>query len=127
MANERDSNEPDYLSAQDIREWVQQEIANTSKAAELRTKELTSLAEDFSAGRISAEKADEKQSLYNHRWGEALPGISVSPSTTDEQIMASIDKTAEAVNGPFITPAKTHLRFVERTKPTTKGVSQNQK
>jgi hypothetical protein len=127
MSNESDNDKPDYLSPKDIREWAQQEILNTSKAAELRTKELTSLMEDYSAGRISAEKADEMQSLYYHRWGEALPGISAIASISDEQIVASIDKAAAAVNGPFITPAETHSRFVERTRPTVRGVERNQK
>ena len=105
-----------YLTPKDMRQWAQQEIQDAAKGLELRIRELTGFVGAYSAGEISPEKADELHSRYYHRWGESLPGHSVSENVTDEQLLAGIDKAAEAINGPFMTPAQARAGHAERLK-----------
>jgi hypothetical protein len=108
----------DFLSPEDIRRWTEREIADAKKALELRIKELTTLAADYSSGAITPEKADELHSRYYHRWGEALPGTTVGDGRSDEQILADIDRAAR----PFTTPRENHKRYRQlfETKPGAK-------
>jgi hypothetical protein len=105
-----------YLSAADMRDWAQRELKDVSKALELRLRELNDLVARYSAGELSAEKADELRDRYFHRWGESLPGHSASENVSDEQLLAGVDAAADAVNGPFVTPAETHARYVRLRK-----------
>lgn len=105
-----------YLTPKDMDQWAQQEMKDVTKAFELRLRELTNLAAEYSAGNTTPKQADEMHSRYYHRWGEALPGHSASDGVTDEQLLAAIDKVAESINGPFIAPADAHKKYVERIK-----------
>jgi hypothetical protein len=64
-----------------------------AKAFELRLKEATDLVTAYSLGDLTPEQADERSWRYQHRWGEALSGASVSDGVTDEQILSKIDQT----------------------------------
>jgi hypothetical protein len=116
MGKEEQEGGGGYLNAKDMRDWAQREIKDLSKASELRLRELTGFVAAYSAGEITPEKADELQSRYYHRWGEALPGHSASEGVTDEQILTGIDQAAEAINGPFTAPAEIRARYVDRLK-----------
>lgn len=83
----------DYLSPKDMRSWVEQEIREVAKAAELRHKELNDLATAYEQGKLTPEQADERRDHYQHRWGEALRGTAGNPNLTDEEILARIDET----------------------------------
>jgi hypothetical protein len=83
----------DYLSPKDVRNVVEQEIKDSAKAHELRTRELTELAVAYEQGKITPEQADERMDRYQKRWGEALRGTSATPNVTDEEILAKIDAT----------------------------------
>ena len=101
----------DFLTPDEIRQWAEREITDATKALDLRRKEVTEIARAYSAGEITAEKADELHSRYNHRWGESLPGATVGDGLrTDEQLLADIDKAA----GPFTTPRKLNEEFRRR-------------
>ena len=102
-----------------MRTWAQREIRDAAKAFELRMQELTSLVGSYSAGEITAERADELKERYHHRWGDALPGRSASEGATDEQLLAGIDQAANALNGPFVSPAESRARLLERHKRTS--------
>ena len=99
-----------------MRSWAQREIKDAAKAFELRMRELTSLVGTYSAGEITAEKADDLKERYHHRWGDALPGRSASEGATDEQLLAGIDQAANALNGPFVSPSETRARLLGRQK-----------
>ena len=83
------------LSPHDVEIWVRQEVADATKAHELRVKELTEIARSYSLGQISPEEADEARFRYYDRWGDALPTISTAAGVTDEQIIESLDEAAK--------------------------------
>jgi hypothetical protein len=99
--------ESDYLSPKEMRQWAEQELKDVARAAELRTREIHSLAEDYAAGRISPQQADERKDRYEHRWGEALRGCITTEGMTDEQILAKIDSTRK----PFETWTQTAAKY----------------
>jgi hypothetical protein len=121
MSHEENESGTDFLSAQDMRSWAQREIRDAAKAFELRMQELTSLVGSYSAGEITPEKADELKERYHHRWGDALPGRSASEGATDEQLLTGIDQAANALNGPFVSPAESRARLLERHRRTTEN------
>jgi hypothetical protein len=103
--SEREDKQPnpdneDYLSAKDMRQWAEREMGNARRAFELRTKELRDLATSYSAGQITPERADELHSRYHHRWGEALPGVTAAESMSDEDVLATVDKSLTPFVGP---------------------------
>ena len=125
MSPEENESGSEFLSAQDMRSWAQREIRDTAKAFQLRMQELTSLVGSYSAGEITAERADELKERYHHRWGDALPGRSATEGATDEQLLAGIDQAANALNGPFVSPAESRARLLERHKRTTDNSSRS--
>ena len=100
MSKDKQDDEEDYLSPKDMRQWAQQEIKDTTKALELRVRDLTDLVTAYAAGELTPEQADEQQSRYQRRWGEALYGATVGDGVPDDQILARID----AARGRFATP-----------------------
>jgi hypothetical protein len=102
MSKDKDEEEgiPEYLSAADMRNWLQQEIRNAAKAFDLRVREATDFVTAYSAGELTPEQADERQWRYLHRWGEALPGAMAFDHVSDRQILKRIDES----RGPYVTP-----------------------
>ena len=97
----------DFLTPDEMREWAQREMRDAAKALDLRARELFDLVSAYSAGKITAEKADELHSRYHHRWADALPtflGDIGDPQRPDAQILADIDKNV----GPFSTPRENY-------------------
>jgi hypothetical protein len=82
----------DYLTVQETQSWLRQELSDLAKATELRTKEAQALVNDYGAGKISPEMAEQRISDYTRRWGEALPGTHASPNATDDMLLAAIDE-----------------------------------
>ena len=107
MSKHQEEGIPEYLSAADMRDWLRQEIKDSAKAMDLRIREATDFVTAYSAGDITPEQADERQSRYYHRWGESLPGATVGEGISDEQILARID----SVSGPFETPRELSARY----------------
>jgi hypothetical protein len=93
-----DQDEIEHFSPKDMREWVQQEIKDSAKAHQLRTKELESLATAYEAGKLTPAQADEAKGRYEHRWHEALPGAYALDHLTDEQILAKMDAARALVD-----------------------------
>lgn len=83
----------DDPSPADMRNWLEQEIRNCTKAFELRVKEATAFVNAFESGKLSWDETSDRHAAYSDRWGEALPGTAASPGVTDEQIIDAIDKT----------------------------------
>ena len=102
-----DEGSKDFLTPKEIQQWADREIADATKALELRKNEVTEIARAYTAGEITPEKADELHSRYSQRWGESLPGTSVGDGRSDEQILADIDKAA----GRAITPRELNERY----------------
>jgi len=87
-----DDSDDDYLSANDMRSWLRQELRDIAKASELRTREATEFVTAYALGEMTAKEADDRHTQYHRRWGEALPGICVTDTVTDEKILAAIDE-----------------------------------
>jgi hypothetical protein len=85
----------EYLSPAEMHQWLEQEISDSAKALELRMKEAASLVTAYFSGEISAQQAAERHWNYQKRWGEALPGTSAIAGLTDQEILATIDRTRE--------------------------------
>jgi hypothetical protein len=81
----------DFLSPADLQIWLRQEIADSTKALELRLREAAQLVTDYAQGKITPEEATKRAQAFDARWGEALPGTSTSATTTDAQILSAID------------------------------------
>ena len=85
----------DIMTPEELKDWLAQEIRDSAKAHELRTKEVTEFVAAYSAGNISAEEAVERFRRYDKRWGEALYGVSAFPGTSDDEIVRAIDAARE--------------------------------
>jgi hypothetical protein len=105
MADRDGSNIPDILSVDDMQGWLREEVRDSVKAHELRTKEATQFVEDYASGKITGEDAMNRLIAYDRRWGDALPGAIAAPGISDEEILRAIDETRE----------KQHKLFVSRT------------
>jgi hypothetical protein len=86
------------MSVQEMQGWLRDEIRDSAKAHELRTKDATQLVEEYAAGKLTPEEATQRVTAYDRRWGgEALFGTAARDGVTDEQIVAEIDR-ARAVS-----------------------------
>jgi hypothetical protein len=99
-----------YLSPKDIQKWALQEITDSAKAHELRAKSATEIATAYALGELNPEQAQERLFQHDHRWGEALPGTHAFPASTDENILASIDK----VRGKYVSSCEEDASFQQR-------------
>ena len=97
-----DTTEHNFLTPQEIRNWLLQELRDSAKAHELRTKEATELATAYALGELSPAQANEMFLQYNDRWGETLPKTHAFKGATDDQILASIDKAQGDHHAPRI-------------------------
>jgi hypothetical protein len=82
----------DHLTVQETQNWLRQELSDLAKATELRTRQAQALVNDYGAGKISPEVAEQLLSDYARRWGEALPGTHASAGVPDDVLLASIDE-----------------------------------
>jgi len=90
---ERDAqNTSDTLSVQEMQGWLREEVRDSAKAHELRTKEATQFVEDYAAGRLTGEQAMDRLYAYDLRWGDVLPGTTATPGKPDDQILSEIDE-----------------------------------
>lgn len=99
MANEDRPSESGFLSAKDMQNWALQEITDSAKAHELRSASATEIATAYALGELTPQQAHERFVEHNERWGEALPGTHNFKGSTDERILASIDKVRAASPG----------------------------
>ena len=100
----------DYLSPADMRKWMDDEIRQSTKALELRTRDLTSFVTAYCAGELTPQQADELHSRYYRRWGEPIPGVSLVGNIPDEEVLAQIDK----LSGPSTGPKELSRRYRQR-------------
>jgi hypothetical protein len=97
----------DHLTVQETQSWLRQELSDLAKAMELRTRQAQALVNDYGAGKITPQAAEQLLSDYTRRWGEALPGTHASPSATDEMLLASIDEARKLSFTGRLRPEKT--------------------
>jgi hypothetical protein len=110
MAEQLRPDDRETLSPQDVHEWAAQEVLDSGKAHELRVREATTLASDYSQGKISGEEAMERLRQFDRRWGEALFGASANTGMSDDEILAKIDETRASSSRPRIQSARHDIR-----------------
>jgi outer membrane translocation and assembly module TamA len=79
------------LSVRDLQNWMKQELLDSAKAHELRSKDATEFVTAYAEGKITPEQAQEALVQHDRRWGEALPGAMAIPGASDEEIVRAID------------------------------------
>ena len=67
--------EPNHLSAEEMRVWLLDETRNVLKEAELRVRDATEFTTAYAMGKLSPAQAHERLRRYDARWGEALEGV----------------------------------------------------
>lgn len=93
MLPEDTSSDSGFPSPEGLQRWLEREIADIQKAAELRTKEAMRLVNAYVRGELSPDQAAQHCCEYDCRWGDALPGGFRSQGMTDDEILATVDKT----------------------------------
>jgi hypothetical protein len=94
MAEEKSAGqgESDFPDAKGMQRWLESEIADIQKAADLRIRDATAIVSEYTQGRISAEEAERRSYAYANRWGDALPGVMSTRGLTDEEILRKLDQ-----------------------------------
>lgn len=90
---ERGWDAAEILSVQEMQGWLREEVRDSAKAHELRTKEATQFVEEYATGKLTGEQAMDGLYAYDLRWGDVLPGTTAAPGKSDEQILSEIDET----------------------------------
>jgi hypothetical protein len=118
MPDDTHTDDSQPISVRDMRNWMNQEIADAAKALEMRLKDISNLVASYSAGEVTPEQAEEMQSRYYHRWGESLFGATVGDGIPDEQILAKIDLARGPLTSPHVARER-YRRLLETTKNST--------
>lgn len=87
-----DKEESDFPSPKEMEGWLQREIADVKKAADLRINDATAFVAAYLQGNISKEQAEERSYQYSRRWGEPIFGVFRSEGLSDDQILKQIDE-----------------------------------
>jgi len=95
MAGKHSEEGADFLTSQEMQEWLSQEVKDSAKAHELRVKEATAFVTAFANAEISPEEAMRRRLAYDQRWGDALFGATAAKGVSDEAILSSIDAARE--------------------------------
>ena len=111
MAHPKEPAFQESLSPEEMQGWLEQEIRDSAKAHELRTKEATEFVTAYIAGRITPDQAMRCMVDYDRRWGEALFGTSAFPKMSDANILREIDKARDEMYG------KHSKKFLENLSP----------
>lgn len=73
--------------------WLEREIADIQKAAELRIREASRFVNEYSRGEISTEEAEKRHYEYSQRWGDVIPGVTRTQGLTDDEILRGLNQT----------------------------------
>lgn len=87
--------EKDYLTPDEMLDWLRREVIAVNKEAELRIRDATIIVTEYARGRISAEEADKRAAAYDLRWGDALRGVYAVEGKSDADILREMDADRE--------------------------------
>jgi hypothetical protein len=71
---------------------LRHEVINVSKGAELRIREITTIATDFAKGDITPEEAGVRYLRYKDRWHDTMSSMASVEGRTDEHILREVDE-----------------------------------
>lgn len=83
--------EPEGLSADEMRTWLQDEIRDVLKECQLRLNDAVEFTTAYSRGELSPKAANARLEHYTDRWGEPLQGH-FAKYESDEEIINAIDE-----------------------------------
>lgn len=110
MADEDMWEKAGFLSPKEAQDWASRQVSDSERMHALRAKSATEIARAYANGELTPEQANDRMFQHEERFGEAIPGTHAFPGTTDEQLLASIDK----VRGPYTPASEMHARFEAR-------------
>lgn len=90
------ANPDDTFTPAEMRQWLQREVREVMKAAELRIKDATDFVTGYATGEISAKQAAERMTQYDARWGEPIWGVSVEENMSNAEILRLRDQAASS-------------------------------
>jgi len=91
---EAGNDNPGSLTPQDMVHWLEGEIRDISKEAELRIQEATDFVTAYAMGKLSEKQMNLRRSIYLSRWGETnLGGLFTTNKMSNEEILRRLDKS----------------------------------
>jgi hypothetical protein len=96
MADRQSQTANDFLTPQEMQQWLNQELRDVAKSTELRTTQAAHFVTDYAMGKITPEQADNQLQDYRNRWPEALPGANVGVEKSDAEILKRVDTASGA-------------------------------
>lgn len=94
MAKEWETDKLGQMTPQDMMHWLEGEIRDISKEAELRIQEATSFVMAYALGKVSPEQMELRNSIYRSRWGEPrLAGLFVTDKMANDEILRRLDSS----------------------------------
>jgi hypothetical protein len=82
-----------FPSPKGMQGWLQREIVDIKRAADLRIKDAMEFVNAYARGEISSPEAEERSYAYSQRWGDVIPGVMRTQGMTDEEIVKALDET----------------------------------
>jgi hypothetical protein len=87
-----DNDEFGPLTPAQMVQWLQQEIRDISRSAELRIQDATDFVTAYATGALSEEQMSNRLSIYHDRWGDSpIPGVLTDGKMTNEEIIRRLD------------------------------------
>jgi hypothetical protein len=86
----------DLYTRKEMRQWLEREVRDVMKAAELRIKDATDFVTAFAVSEISAKEAAERMARYDDRWRESILGVTIEEGMTNQEILRLRDEAAAA-------------------------------
>jgi len=93
MSNEADSDQTEYLSPENLRQWLEAERKNLAKELELRLREASEFVTAYGLNQLTPKEADERYFRYQKRWGFPLCGLNAADYSTDARLIGAIDNS----------------------------------
>ena len=86
----------DLYTPKEMRQWLEREVRDVMKAAELRIKDATDFVTAYAVGEISAKEAAERMARYDDRWRESILGVTIEEGMSNQEILRRRDEAAAA-------------------------------
>ncbi len=95
MAEEKSTGQEgsDFPDPKGLQRWLEREITDIQKAAELRIRDAANFVNEYARGEISKDDAERRSFEYAQRWGDAIPGVMSTTGLSDGEILARLNET----------------------------------
>jgi hypothetical protein len=81
------------LTREEMRQWLEQEVRDLTKATELRLSDATEFVMAYALGKMTATEAMERLTRYGNRWGDSpIPGVYTDKNMTDDEIIRRLEE-----------------------------------